>query len=75
MSGRRNSGNVLIECLIALLCLLAMSSCVAVLCRLQKAGYGLQDMEDTWMMKTEWESEGRCRIYCPKEDPTVDITF
>ena len=71
----KSGGNVLIECLIALMCLLAISSCLAVLCRLQAASYDLRDKEDTWMMKQGWESEGRCRIYCPKEDPIVDITF
>ncbi len=74
MSSSRR-GNVLIECLIALLCLMAMSGCVAVLCRLQAAGYGLSEQEDTFMLKQQWERKARCRIYCPKDDPAVDITY
>ena len=56
----------MLECLIALMCMMAMSSCVALLCRLQ---------EDTFMLKLQWEAKGRCRIYCPKDDPIVDIAF
>ncbi len=72
---KSRKGNVLVECLIALMCLLAMSSCVALLCRLQSASGDLTEMEDTFMLKQDWESKGRCRIYCPKDDPVVDITY
>ncbi|MBO4218162.1 MAG: hypothetical protein IKX74_01860 [Erysipelotrichaceae bacterium] len=65
----------MLECLIALMCMMAMSSCVALLCRLQAASASLTDQEDTFMLKLQWEAKGRCRIYCPKDDPIVDIAF
>ncbi len=74
MSNTEN-GNVMAECLIALFCLMVMSSTVALLCRLQVSSQDLREMEDTFMLKQDWESKGRCRIYCPKDDPIVDITY
>ena len=73
MRSRMSRGNVMMESLLALMCVSALSLALYTLCQLQSQIDDQQ--EDTFMVEIYWQQEKRCKIYCPQEEPLVDIAF
>jgi len=63
----------MMESLLALMCVSALSLALYTLCQLQSQ-IDVED-EDVFMVEIYWQQEKRCKIYCPLEEPLVDIAF
>jgi len=73
MKSRMSRGNIMMESLLALMCVSALSLALYTLCQLQSQ-IDVED-EDVFMVEIYWQQEKRCKIYCPLEEPLVDIAF
>jgi len=67
-------GDVLIDTLIAVLAtsiiVILVYSLTRFICQVPK-----NEEEDYFTMQELWKEDIRCKIYCPKDDPILDITF
>jgi len=67
----KDKGSILLESIVALMICVLISNVIYSLVRFKaQCNYFIADIDE---VKEIWEVKARCKIYCPKKDPIVDL--